>query len=295
MVKKPSLQQSGLEEELYAIPVGTVFRTYRRAEGVAEAHRALAAMDNDFSVVRRHKWPDFFCLEELKYGAYFCHLDGRLADRFERLTANMDDQKQLTRNVLRQLNKLGPQELKMLRKKVAELCSPSEAAKKEVHPSMMLSVELVEHLQSVINLVRDFKAAIGPDLHIMYIHQDIQRERAAERLNKAFKSAVSTWNDIDPAPKAHGHAKKYPCRYLGREIQAPVPWLAIEFARRFVLEKRELPKKADVRAKLISEYPELKSKQDNFWSEVYQKAGLSDLDAAKPWAAPKPRRRMSGK
>ncbi len=60
----------------------------------------------------------------------------------------------------------------------------------------------------------------------------------------------------------------------------PLPFMAIEIARRLATEHQRLPSKSEVRDALISIDPELKSRRRD-WSEVWQAAGLDSLPKGK--------------
>lgn len=76
--------------------------------------------------------------------------------------------------------------------------------------------------------------------------------------------------------------------YTGRVLERPLPWIAIEVAKKFVEKKQALPTKGDLIQELTCRFQKLKNKKPNFWTALFKSAGLSTLKARKPWSVKKP-------
>lgn len=258
-------------------------------------------------------WPDlFFLWKAIKANevGYMAVLQGRLKTKFEALTANVNDEAATIKEALDDLRRIQPVTLKGLQSSLATAGVQECQKCRYRHYILHGSPGVIHSLESIVEIVMNLKNAIGPDLHTMrYFRNNDEHVQAADRAVSRITKAVMALNDRSFTPKKHGNRDDFLFTNThGVEFMAPLPWLAIEYARQLVEEHQRLPSKFEIRAKLASHYDELKEPKmegviktiedlrkakrarDTFWADVYRKAGLSDLRKAAAWENDKKRR-----
>lgn len=236
------------------------------------------------------RWPDLFVLFSTSNGSFLAMLDGKLEEHYDALTAGVDAKSGLLIDALSALDKLNPKTLKDLLKTVRSSSSPKALAKGNLIHIMKGPESSPLDLERLIVLVSNLKESIGPELHRMHYLRDGPHVKAAENVIKTFNAAVKAWNRRSVAPASHGNAEMFPYGkdYAGRMLERPLPWIAIEVAKELVEQKQTLPTKGELIQELITRFQKLKDKKPNFWTELFNRAGLSALKARKPWDVKRP-------
>lgn len=271
-----------------------------------------------------HHWPDYFTVYEMTYEKTgrkmnLAFLDGKLQQKFEQLTARLDNNESvLVAQALRNLRRSPPARFSSLQSAISiATCRPT-SGEDESARVLKLTDGTFEMLERVIDIVVKLKCALGPDLHIMYYdsHRVSKQNEASKRVIANLTAAVKACAQWDPPPSSHGASELYFYKLAtGAVIAAPLPWIAIDVTRRFVESKLKLPKKQDVKLELIRLKMErvgltqrekkraekgpintdLGNKPTRFWSELFSSVGLSDLDRAKEYSHPRYQRAGSAK
>lgn len=90
--------------------------------------------------------------------------------------------------------------------------------------------------------------------------------------------------------KAHGHAKTGVALIGEGEgvlREMPIPWIALEVAKRLVGERGELPSKAELELILCERVPEAALLAESTWSKIWRDSGLTALPESEHWKARK--------
>jgi|GEM_PF-6557818 len=236
-------------------------------------------------------WPDLFHLCRFPDGRYWAMLDGKLEKQFQALEEAIKPKTLYLEEAFFLLSRISVDDLKAVLKVVQEAEKhPNTKTDKDTLPIDVperLRDSLTDLIESAIYLLD----AIGSDLHQMrYVTDRMTNAKAAKSLIASFEKGINAWrnryirkNKRSRSPKLYSH--KF--GHQGKTITNNLPYFAILFATRWVEDRQELPKKAQLRASLVSAFPALVERNDTFWTRLYTDAGLSDLDKAEPWAAEK--------
>ena len=286
----------------YKIPSDIIFKVSAdeirsRSEETLRAITALDLQPFRLNGVAMH-WPNFFTVLKIEsehptHKKHLAILDGDLAQRFEALTANFKSHRSVfIAEALKKLERTSPENLNQIQIALAEVSRKNDTENFNNYTVLKIRDTSFQILERVVSIVNDLKSAIGPDLHKMRYFRKGAHKTAAEAVIKNLTEAVQEYNRRELCPEAHGNAETYPFKMGdGEKILAPLPWLAIEFSRRFVEKKLKLPAKLDVRLSLIKEYPGLKLKELPTWTKIWKLSGLDGLKAEVPFAHPRNNRK----
>lgn len=235
-------------------------------------------------------WPDLFQLYRFPDGRYWAILDGKLENQFAALEESVGLDTLHLEEAFSLLSRISADDLKVVLKAVRE--SEKHQNNREDKDTLLIDVSdhLRDTLTNAIESVVHVLDAIGSDLHQMrYIQNRMNNTKTSKHMISSFRMAVKAWkNRYIKQNKRPGRPKFYSYKNIekGSPIRKTLPYFAILFAKWWVEKYQELPKKANVRANLVSAFPSLEGRKDSFWTNLYHKAGLSSLDSAMPWGKP---------
>ncbi len=130
---------------------------------------------------------------------------------------------------------------------------------------MAFAFFVVTHLEGVF---APLKTARGQDL-----------EKAKKRAKKIMSEVIK--KIAHPLP-SKSDVREHAIWLPSLNCYAPLPFVAIELARRHVAEHQRLPAMSEVRSAILLLDPELKATRRDFWSKVWSDAGLKSLPKGKP-------------
>ena len=105
--------------------------------------------------------------------------------------------------------------------------------------------------------------------------------------SKVAKKMMNEVMDCLILGRAQLHRGKAHATIENTGYEVPLPWLALELARRFSEEHQELPSKRELRNRMESCDPRLRKIKGPTWAKILREAGLSDLERSPTWSSSK--------
>ncbi len=125
---------------------------------------------------------------------------------------------------------------------------------------------------------------LGDDLKQMLKQpQGEERNKTAKEIQKRLCAAVDALNEQNQR-KPHGGGLAFEAPVgQGQMASMPLPLSAILEAQKFVEREQREPLKAELRKVLEDAHKETPKESDSFWTPIWLKAGLADLESI-PWS-----------